>query len=176
MIWKLLLAVVINFVLFMAAPYALDYFGWMPPMSDRAWIVLFVTASTVSIKTIFGDLISGQFQYHKHGYDFCLTALGASMSGATLQVLSPATSLFPGLNHAPFAQFMAVMLADPVDQAYGYLTFCFILALVATLLTARISKAINFENPQFPDILALINFSVGSCLLGFYVLLLIAKG
>lgn len=176
MIWKLISALTTNFLLFLGAPYALVYFEWMPIMTDKALVILLVTAMTVSIKTIFGDLISGEFLYHKHGYDFCITALGASMSGATLQVLSPSISLFPGLENAPFATFFEERLEAPVDRAYGYLILCFVLALFATLLTARISKAINSENPKYPDLLALINFMIGSCLLGFYVLLLITKG
>ncbi len=175
MIWKLLLAITINFALAIGAPYILSYYKYIYPSSHNSWVVLCITAITISIKTILGDIISGKFLYHKHGYDFCIVALGTSMSGLSLQVLNE-KNLFPGLQNAPFQSFMSQHIVSNSNIAIAYLSLILVISSFATLLTARISKAIDCENPRFPDLLSIINFSIGSSLIGLYVLLIITKG
>ena len=176
MIWKLLLAIGLNFVLFLAGPKLMERNGLLPPLTDRAWIVLFVAAVMVSFKTIFGDIASGNFFYHKHGYDFCIAALGASMSGLTIQLLEPTKSLFPGLASVPLAGLITFFSKDPYTLSVSYLGFFFIISLFSTVITARISRSITHENPWLPDLLAGLNFAFGTAILGLYILLLISKG
>lgn len=174
-IWKLFFAIVLNFILIIGLPYGLSHFDYMSPINDKAWIVLLITAFIVSIKTIFGDLVAGEFHYHKHGYDFCLTTLGASMTALSLQVIT-VQNLFPGVSHFVFTPYLVTFTDSDKAIAIAYLVLILIVSTFATFLTARISKAINHDSPRAPDLLALINFSIGTGLIGLYILLLITKG
>lgn len=175
MIWKLLFAIFINFVLIMGVPYILSDLGLIYPLTSNSWVILLITGITISMKTILGDFISGEFMYHKHGYDFCIVALGTSMSGLSLQILAD-KSLFPGLQHAPFISFVSQNITSAENVAIAYLSFILIISIFATLLTARISKSINHDSPRFPDLLSILNFSIGSGIIGMYLLLIITKG
>ena len=86
-IWKLLSAIVVTVALLIALPYGLEKLNLVAPLTPNAWIVLFVTGIGLALKTVFGDLISGEFEYHKHGYDFCIVTLGATISSLSLQLL-----------------------------------------------------------------------------------------
>lgn len=169
-IWKLLSAIALNFILVMGIPYTFTF-----PVVQKSWIILLITGITISIKTILGDIISGEFLYHKHGYDFCVVSLGTSMSMLSLQVLT-AKNLLPGLENAHFRSFLSQHITSSSNITIVYLSFLLIISSIATLITARISSSINNESPKFPNLLSIINFIIGSVIIGMYLLLIISKG
>jgi hypothetical protein len=174
-IWKLLSAIVVTVALLVAIPYGLETLGLVSPLTPNAWVVLLVTGLGLVLKTVFGDLISGEFEYHKHGYDFCVVTLGATISSLSLQ-LTTDKDLFPGLPSTGPLSFLAGVSGDVLVQRRMLLFLFLLLSCVVALLTAYISKAIKDPNTRFKNALSLINFSFGSALLGAYVLMLITKG
>src|SRR5262245_36446292 len=87
-IWKLLSAVGINGALFIGGPYLFARLQLVGALRDQAYIVLLVTWGGLSLKLLCGDVISDKFEYHKHGYDFCVVTMGTALSTFTLQLLS----------------------------------------------------------------------------------------
>jgi hypothetical protein len=171
-IWKLISAIVVTIALLMVGPYALAGVGLISPLVPKAWIVLLVTGLGLILKTVLGDMISGEFEYHKHGYDFCIISLGATISSFSLQLTSD-KDLFPGLSSTGP---LAIISSDVLEQRRVLLFVFLLFSYTATLLTAYISKAIKEPDTKFKNALSLINFSIGSALLGVYVLMLITKG
>jgi hypothetical protein len=143
------------------------------PICEKAWLILLITAVVVSMKTIIGDLISGEFLYHKHGYDFCITTLGAVITGLSFEILS-GTTLYPGLANVPLGSEFKV-IADERHRVIAFLIFMLILSMLGTLVAASASKSIKDKTAKYPDALSILNFVVGTMLLGFNLLLIITK-
>ena len=162
MIWKLLSVIVMNFALFIGVPFLL---GWV---TGNAWLILLLAATGVSMKTVLGDIINGKVEYHKHGFDFCLATMGASLAGLAVQLTRP-ENLYPG-----FSTHFGISSAD-ASQAIMILVVIFAMSCLFTLLTGVISKAIAQEDTQYKDALAMVNFFIGIMFLGFNVVILISK-
>lgn len=162
MIWKLLSVIVINFALFIGTPFLL---GWV---SGHAWLILLLAATGVSMKTVIGDIINGKVEYHKHGFDFCLATMGASLAGLAVQ-LTKSENLYPG-----FSTHFGISSGD-AGQAVMILVVIFALSCLFTLLTGLISKAIGQRSTQYKDALSMINFFIGVMFLGFNILILVSK-
>lgn len=127
------------------------------------------------MKTIFGDIISGEFKYHRHGYDFCVITLGASISAISLQLLST-IDLFPGITPSGWLGKILVSLTnDPATQRLILLFVILLWSCFGALLTAYICKAIRNKKTKYKDLLSCINFSVGTGLFGIYIFMLITK-
>ena len=84
--------------------------------------------------------------------------------------------LFPGLPSTGPLGFLAAISSDVLMQRRVLLFVFLLLACFLALLTAYIAKAIKDPKTRFKNALSLINFSLGSALLGAYVLMLISKG
>jgi hypothetical protein len=173
-IWKLLGALALNVCLLVGAAYALAAFGWIATLQPRAWLVLIVTALGILFKLLFGDLATGEFQYHKHGYDLCVLTMGAALSGLSLQLLSE-RNIFPGMQATGPIVFAKYITPDPVQQSRILLFVVFLASSLAALLTARIAKAIRESATRGKHLLACVNFCTGAAMLGWYVLILITK-
>ena len=174
-IWKLIGALALTSALFIGGAYGFAELGWIAQLQAKAWLVLLVTTIGILFKLLFGDLATGEFHYYKHGYDLCVLTMGATLSALSLQLLSE-VSLFPGLQTAGPVALIQYLTSDPVQQCRLLLFAVFLVSSFTALLTARISKAIKIEAARGKNLLALINFSLGAAMLGWYVLILVTKG
>jgi hypothetical protein len=170
-VWKLLSAIVATVILLVFAPYALLWLGCIHGLNGQAWLILLLTSIGLVLKMIFGDLISGEFHYYKHGYDFCVITLGASLSSLSLQLVSH-KDLFPGISSTGL---IAAITPNVVDQRKILLIIIFLIACLFALLTAYIGRHIKDPKTKCPNCLSFINFVLGAGLFGYYVLLLISK-
>jgi hypothetical protein len=174
-IWKLLLAIVVILALFVSLPYILGTFGLMPPLSSKAIYILIITAGGLVFKILFGDMISGKFEYQRQGYDLCIITLGASLSLLSLQITSD-HDLFPDLPKARLLTVIASLTPNAISQRILLLLGIFLLSCILSLVTARIGMAIRQEKTKGKSYLSLLNFVLGSGVFGTYILLLITKG
>lgn len=171
-IYKLIGGVVIEILVISSAPYVAQHFG-MIKLSDNAWIILVVTASSLIFKALVGDVVAEDFLYHKFGYDNCIMSFGTVISTLGLQLTSD-KDLFKGFSI--FTQYHT----DPAFNRCIELFILLLVTLVATMFTAKISSAIkrsqtNKTKLKGENLLSLVNFIIGTSLLGLYVLLLITK-
>lgn len=174
-IYKLLSGMAITLTLVVVAPHVAVRLGWMPPLADKAWLILLVTALGLVIKSIVGDVVAGEFLFYKFGYDNCVMTLGAVLTALALQ-LAATTDLFPGLSNVAVLNSMPELSPDPIANRSTQLFVLLLVALLGTLLTARIAAAIKHEKARGQSFLALLNSVVGVSLLALYVLVLITKG
>ena len=174
-IWKLLSALIGTVVLFVVMPNALQSYALMPDLNAKANWILLMTAIGMLLKILLGDLASGEFQYHKHGYDFCVVTLGASLSGASLQLVA-GNDLYPGLSRMTSWLGLDKLTHDTVSQRLSFLILTLLVSCLLAFVTARISRAIKDKNASYPGLLSLLNYVLGVTLFGGYVLVLIAKG
>jgi hypothetical protein len=179
-IHKLLLGCLLSFLLVVPGPYVLAYFGFLGPLADKAWLILFITMVGLVLKSLVGDVVSGEFFFHKFGYDNCVMTFAAILTACGLQLASTA-DLFPGLSSfTPLASLPRIS-QDQVTNRLIQLFIFLLVALIFTLITAAISGAINKAHAnkvilQGESFLAFFNAVVGLFLLGCYVLILVTKG
>jgi hypothetical protein len=171
-IWNLIFAIVLIAAISLGYPYALVWTGLISSINDYAWLVMLVMTLGMMFKILLGDLVVGGFRYYKHGYDMCILTFGALLSHLSLQ-LSSNTDLFPGLNTG--AIWGSLPGENPVAQKQIVLFLLLVLSLVGTAVTARIVRAIDMDGTKAKSLLSLLNFLIGSGLLGVYVLMLVAK-
>jgi hypothetical protein len=174
-IYKLLGGLLLSVLLVGPAPYVAAYFGLLGPLTDKAWLILLVTGVGLVLKSLVGDVVTGEFVFHKFGYDNCVMTFGATLTALGLQLASEA-DLFPGLSSFTLLAILPTISPDPGANRSFQLFVFLLMALVGTLLTARISRAIQKEEAVGANFLALLNTFVGLILLGCYVLILITKG
>lgn len=173
-IWKLLSALVVHGTLFVAVPYLLSRVGLITALRWQAYVVLAVTWIGLGLKLLFGDVVSDEFEYHKHGYDFCNLTMGTALSMLSLQMLSN-TDLLPGIpNTGPWAIF-DIVSPDVVRQRVALLITLFTVTCFLTLLTASISRAVVDPATKGRNLLSLLNFGIGASAFGAYLFLLLAK-
>ncbi|MCP5133686.1 MAG: hypothetical protein H6976_08795 [Gammaproteobacteria bacterium] len=174
-IWKLIGALVITTALTIGGAYAFSWLGWIADLQPKAWLILLVSTLGILFKLLFGDLATGEFQYHKHGYDLCVLSMGATMSSLSLQLVTD-INLFSGIQSTSPILLAKTFTNDAIQQSRVLLFTVFLFASFSTLLTARVSKAIRFDSTKGKNILSLLNFSIGAAMLGWYVLILVARG
>lgn len=174
-IYKLLFGIVTTIFLVVVAPYAAASFGLMAPLTEKGWLILLVAAFGLVIKSLVGDVVSGEFLFYKFGYDNCVMAFGALLTALALQ-LSAMTDLFPGLQNVAIFNSIPALSQDPIANRSIQLLLLLLLALLGTLVTARIASAIKHQDAPGKSFLALLNSVIGAFLLGLYVLVLITKG
>jgi hypothetical protein len=174
-IWKLLLAILVTLALFIGLPIIFGTYGLMPPLNPKAKYILAITAGGLVFKILFGDLISGKFEYQRHGYDLCIVTLGASLSSLSLQIMSD-HDLFPDLQQARVFAGLASISPNPVSQRIVLLLGVFLLSCIMSLVTARVGMAIREETTKGKNYLSLFNFLMGAGVFGAYILMLITKG
>jgi hypothetical protein len=167
---KLLSVICINFLQFLAIPYYL-----LSELDGRSIMVLIVAAIVVGCKTIFGDIASGGVEYHKQGYDFCVMTLGASMTSLSYKMAGGEDHL--SYQYLPWLESLVGRLNNSEETRGDFIVLVSIclFSLFLTLLTARISKAVRENETKLSNTLQLLNFILGSGLLGFYILLLLTK-
>lgn len=173
-IWKLLGAFVMDGALFIALIWVLSYFKLIPPIESAGRIVLAVTWIGLGFKIFLGDLASGKFHYHKHGYDFCLTTMGAALSTFALQMLSD-KDLLPKISSSPMWPTPAGTLAESIRRSDDVLGALFIVASLFALLTASICREIEQPDTKWKSVLSGLNFSIGAGAFAGYLLLLLGK-
>jgi hypothetical protein len=173
--WKLLGGIALTILLFVVLPYALQRVGLIGAVSSRAGWVLLLAASGLVFKILCGDAATGKFEYHKHGYDFCIITMGAAISSLGLQLTS-ANDIFHGLPDNGIFALIAQMSPDNVVlQRMALLLVVFLLSSVFALLTGGNSRVISDGKTTVPNLLALLNFVLGVGIFGFYIFLLVAK-
>lgn len=173
-IWKLLFALLLTGGVLVGAPYALSRFQLIGPLQGQAWLILIVTMFGLLLKTVFGDLVAGEFNYYKHGYDFCIITLGASLSSFAMQLVSK-HDLFPNLPKTGPINVLASVAPDVIDQRRILLLLIFAASCFLALLTAYIGRHIKEGQTAGAALLSGLNFILGSALLSIYVLILITK-
>jgi hypothetical protein len=174
-IYKLLGGVLLSILLVGAGPYVAAHFGLLGPLADKAWLILFFTGAGLVFKCLVNDTVAGEFMFHKFGYENCVMMFGATLTALGLQLASEA-DLFPGLSSFALVAMLPTVLPGPGANRSFQLFVFFVVALVFTLLTAKISRAIKQEKAKGANFLALLNTLIGLLLLAFYVLILITKG
>jgi hypothetical protein len=172
-IWKLLGAILLVSVFVIFSPYLLYRLDLINPIKDHTWWITGVATIGMIIKIICGDLISGEFLYYKHGYDSCILTFGAALSNLSLQLLSKDDE-FPNISPNGLLN-LSVFNSDPATQKRMLLLAVFLLALVGTMLTAYIAKAISHPATKYKSPLSALNFGIGTGLLATYLLMLFAK-
>ncbi|MGZ4162270.1 MAG: hypothetical protein ACXVNF_15950 [Neobacillus sp.] len=146
----------------------------MSPLVDKAWITLGVTASFLVIKLLMADVASGEFLWHKFGYDNCVMSFGATLTALGLQLTSK-DDIFQGLSSIVLLGSLSIF-SDPIANRSLQLFFFLLLALGGTLLTAIISGYIKKNQAKGVTLLSFLNSIIGAILLALYVLILITKG
>jgi hypothetical protein len=179
-IHKLLLAGLFSFLLVVPGPYVLAYLGFLGPLADKAWLILFVTMVGLLLKSLAGDIVSGEFFFHKFGYDNCVMTFAAVLTACGLQLAST-VDLFPGLSSFTPLAILPTISQDQITNRLIQLFVFLLVALVFTLITAAISGAINKEHAKGTKLraewfLAFLNSAVGLTLLAGYVVILVTKG
>jgi hypothetical protein len=170
-IWKLLIALLVTGALFVLLPLILGTYGLMPPLNPKAKYILGITAGGLVLKIIFGDMVSGKFEYQKHGYDLCIITLGAALSSLSLQMVTQ-DDLFPGLQDF-FG--LGTITANVQSQRTILLSIVFLVSCIMSLITARIGMAIREDTTKGKNYLSLINFALGAGVFGAYILMLVTK-
>ena len=173
-IWKLLSAMLVTLSLFIGLPIILGTWGLMPPLNPKAIYILAISAVGLLFKIVFGDMITGKFDYQRHGYDLCIVTLGASLSSLSLQIMTD-HDLFPDLAKAKILAPLLSFAPNPVAQRVSLLMGVFLLSCIMSLLTARIGMAIREESTKGKNYLSLLNFVIGVGVFGTYILMLITK-
>jgi len=174
-IWKLLSAILVTLALFVGLPIILGTYGLMPPLNPKAVYILAITAGGLVFKILFGDMISGRFDYQRHGYDLCIVTLGASLSGLSLQIMAD-HDLFPDFPKTGVFAGLASLSPNPVSQRIVLLLGVFLLSCIMSLVTARVAMAIRDDSTKGKNYLSLLNFLFGAGVFGAYILMLITKG
>jgi hypothetical protein len=174
-IYKLLGGLLLTVILFILAPYAAAHYKLIPPLADKAFLILLVTSFGLVVKSIVGDVVSGEFLFHKFGYDNCVMTFGALLTALALQIMST-SDLFPGMSNVMLLSSLPAFTADPAVNRSAHLVIFLLMSLAGTLLTGTVSAAIKKNDAKGPNFLSLLNSSIGLFLLGLYVLLLITKG
>lgn len=173
-IWKLIGAFVLDGAFFIACVALLSWYGLIPTLDFNAKIVLAVTWVGLGFKIFFGDIASGKFQYHKHGYDFCIATMGASLSLFALQMLSN-EDLLPKISSSKVWPAPPRSIEEAIRRSDGVLGAIFIAACLLTLLTASISREIETPTTKWKSVLSAMNFSIGAAAFAGYLLLLLGK-
>lgn len=162
-------------VLVIVAPPVLARYELMAAVSAKAWFILTVVTVFLVLKSVLGDLVAGEFLFHKFGYDNCVMTFGATLTAFALQLVA-GTDLFPGLSSVVLLRDVPQVWTDPGANRSLQLFVLLALALTITLLTGAISAAINKGKAKGPAFLSLLNTALGLFLLGLYVLVLVTKG
>jgi hypothetical protein len=174
-IYKLLGGVGLTAILVLAAPYAAAQLGLMAPLADKAWLILLVAAVGLLVKTVTGDIVAGEFQFYKFGYDNCVMTFGATLTALALQ-LTASGDLFPGLSSVVLLKDIPRLgTEDAANRAIQLFVFL-LLSLGGMLIASAISAAIKKNTAKGPNFLSLLNSLIGTTLLAIYVLILITKG
>lgn len=173
-IWKLLSALLVHGVLFVTIPYVLSNLDLITRLNLKAYVVLAVTWIGLGLKLLFGDVISDKFEYHKHGYDFCVLTMGTALSMLSLQVMSDTEVLHGIPTTGPWAD-LCLISADAAKQQLALLAGLFLLTCFMALVTARISRAVGEPATKGKNVLSLFNFAIGASVFASYLFLLLAK-
>lgn len=175
-IWKLLSALILTVVLIVTFPLILQRLGLIAALNSKAKFILGATAIGLVFKLILGDLGSGKFDYHKHGYDLCIMTLAASLSGLSLQ-LTAERDLYSGIPATGWLRSgLESLTTDPKSQSTILLFGVFLLACILSLITARILMSIREDGVKGKNYLSLLNFLLGAGVFGIYIWMLITKG
>lgn len=148
--------------------------GLISPLRWQGYVVLTVTWLGLSFKLLFGDVITGKFEYHKHGCDLCILTMGTALSMLSLQLISKA-DILPGIPGTGLWSLFTVFSNDVVKQRIALLVALFIVSCFLAFLTALISRAVGDPATKGKNLLSLMNFGIGSSTFGAYLFLLIAK-
>lgn len=172
---KLLLGLVLTVILFLVLPMAFAFLRWTAPLSPKGSWVLAIIAGGIVVKMLAGDFASGEFLFHKFGYDNCIMTLSALVTAIALQ-LSSKGDLFPGFAKSAFLSSVSSLTDDVIMSRVIILFTFFVIVLICTLLTARICLSIKKDKAAERRGLALLNAVVGVIILCSYIFILVGKG
>jgi hypothetical protein len=173
--WKIVVAVVINIILLAVYPYVLQALNLVSGFTPKSAWVLFIAGITLVLKVLLADVASGQFDYHRHGYDFCIITMGAALSSLSLQIIVP-QDLLAGLPSGWLTSFLEVIAPENIiSQRIILLSTIFLLSIVSAIFTGGNSRAIREKSIQNLNLLSIINFVIGMFVFGLYLFVLLAK-
>jgi len=166
---KFTLGLVVTFLAIVASPSLLQKLGWIGPLHKNATIIILLAAGGLLLKLFFADIAAdGEFLFHKNGFDNCIVVFGAILTAVALQLQSD-VDLFPGLATVPFLSALG-------SSRSIQLFFLFVVALIASVGTARIAGAIKRAKTEPRRLGAFSSYVIGVVMLAIYVLILISKG
>lgn len=174
-VWKLIGAVVLIPALCTLVPLALAKYGLIAPLHAKAWLLLFITAVGLCFKIVCTDLATGACDYHKHGHDFSVLTMGGALSAGGLQLTTKGTDLYPGIPNVWPWNYVSALTDNIVQQRLLVIGAVFALACVVAVLTARISRSVREETPNYPALLSILNFCLGAGLFASYLLLMVTR-
>jgi hypothetical protein len=152
-------------------------YGLIWPLKDKSIIVLAAAAVTFIVKVVVSDLAGGEFTYYKQGHDFCLLALGTSLSSLALQLTNITEPYLKALPRTgwPFDAALTASNGSAVGQQLLILATIFAACLIFSLLTAIFHRDLKNGNTKWSSALSGISFCIVSGMFICYVLLLIVK-
>jgi len=172
--WKLLGGIVFSILLVILFAFLATSRGVVHVTDPHAYWALFVACIGLVVKMVFGDLASGEFLFYKHGYDCCVMTLGAILTGVSLQI-NGTTDIF-----AKLADNWILEIVFPGPGAIGerhsvalFVSVAF--SLLATLLTAYVSRLIKSEQIRLAALASLLNVCIGAGVFCGYVVMILAK-
>lgn len=170
---KLFLAFLAHGVLFVGGPYFMEQRAGGVAKGHLA--LLIIVWLGIALKFLVGDLVSGHFDYEKHGYDLCLISMGGALSALAVQLFIEHETL-PGLKQSVLAPFLKEISGDGVRQQIVFLVVVFLGCCCASLLAASINRGIaNTKNRLYKSVKTLASFAIGGFTFVCYLFLVLWK-
>jgi hypothetical protein len=160
-------------VVIIGAPYLLAWRGVIPALKPNAWAVLVISYVGIVLKGFIGYLTAKHFRHDKSAYDLSALVMGGVLTCLALQFTS-VQDLFPGIESISFFRFMSSFGISVPNQHLAFLGLFFVIALIATMISAVGMSDTEDGKPQALWTLGASGLSFA--LLGTYALVLITKG
>jgi hypothetical protein len=168
---RLLWGMALTVGVFLGVPFFFGLLGWRSAPAGNTWWILVAACFAIIVKLVANETATGEFEFYKLGYDYCVTTLVAVITVLAIQLSSP-VDLFPGLASMPWPATLRSQVPTQT-RTTQLIIFCLIAWLV-TWVTARMCRDISEEeDKRIPK--AILSAVVGVFLLSLYALLLAAK-
>jgi hypothetical protein len=171
---KFFLGIVMIILVGAFLPTIIQKFGMLTSMSDKSWVVILVAGFGLLFKSLIGDMVSGDFTFHKFGFDNCILTFGGVLTACVLQLKST-IDCYPELSLSLLGKFDKTG-GDIVNSRKIELAILLLLSLLFVLFTANNSKMIKKDETTCKKTLSLLNAGAGTLALMTYLYILILKG
>jgi hypothetical protein len=169
---KLLTAFLIHGALFVGVPY---YMEWQSGgVRNGHLALLLITWLGIAFKFLVGDLVSGDFDYLKHGYDLCLISMGGALSVLAVQLFLDHGTL-PGVEKSTIAPLLVEISDKAAKRQMIFLVIVFLACCCATFLCASINRGIKVPGVKYKALKVSASFSIGAVTFICYLFLVLWK-
>lgn len=171
---KFLFGVIIIIAIFTILPQVFVKLGWLPPLINKSWLVILIAGGGILFKALIGDMVSGDFTFHKFGYDNCIITFGGVLTAFVLQ-LKGNIDYFPGLSLSPMRYFDSIG-SNIIQSRQIELFILLFISLILLLFAANNSQIVIKDESKVKWLLSILNSFVGVIAVGSYLYILILKG